>query len=69
MLYSAIERHIDGGWWYHGDTFENREEAEQFLLEWIWWDKDRPKRIYEHLTPFPLKTMVSYDLRKFRNPY
>lgn len=51
MLYSCLERHVDGSYWYHGDTFETREQAETFLEKFIWWDPSREKRIIEHEKP------------------
>lgn len=40
-MYSLLEQHIDGSWWYHpGDTFETEEEVEQCF-----------QRIYGHWSP------------------
>ena len=34
MLYSLLEQHKDGSWWYHpGFTFDTPEEAEQCFRE------------------------------------
>lgn len=51
MFFSCIERHVDGSFWYHGDTFQTREQAETFMAGWIPWDPDREKRIIEHEKP------------------
>lgn len=69
MYFSALEQHNDGSWWYHGDTFGSRMEAEQFLKEWIWWDKDRKKEIVQHQLPFPGSGRRSYWTRDFRQFY
>lgn len=51
--FSCLEFHHPESWWYHGDTFGTREEAEAFLEKWIPWDDDRSKRIFIHSRPFP----------------
>ena len=51
MLFSCIERHVDGSFWFHGYTFNTREQAETFMAGWIPWDPEREKRIIEHETP------------------
>lgn len=51
--YSCLELHNDGSWWYHGNTFSSREEADAFIIKWIWFDDHRTKRIFEHSIPFP----------------
>ena len=51
MLFSCIERHDDGSFWFHGDTFNTRKQAETFMAGWIPWDPEREKRIIEHETP------------------
>lgn len=48
ILYSLFEKHADGEWWYHGDTFRTKEDAEQRMSQWIEWDKNRPRVIFEH---------------------
>lgn len=54
MLYSVLEQHADGSWWYHpGFTRETRAEAELKSAHSIWWDLERPRRIFEHEFPFP----------------
>lgn len=53
-LYSVLEQHLDGSWWYHlGWTFETREAAEQKIREGLWFDPQRPMRLFEHHRPFP----------------
>ena len=33
-MYSLLEQHKDGSWWYHpGDTFETEAEVEQCFQE------------------------------------
>lgn len=67
--YSLVEQHTNGAWWYHKKTFTSREEAEEYMKTWIWWDENRPKRIVEHTAPLPGKTLMSYDLKTFLDPY
>lgn len=67
--YSLLEQHTNGAWWYHGNTYTSREEAEERFKTWIWWDKERPKKILEHTSSLPKETMVTYDFKRFRNPY
>lgn len=69
IYYSLLEQHTNGAWWYHKLTFTSREEAEEYFKDWIWWDKNRPKKILEHTSSLPKKTMVTYDFKRFRNPY
>ena len=52
MMYSLIEQHKNGSWWYHpGHTFATREEAEECFKRSFWWDLDRPHDIIEHDEP------------------
>ncbi|MBQ4409379.1 MAG: hypothetical protein IJL31_00240 [Oscillospiraceae bacterium] len=54
MLYSVLEQHADGSWWYHpGYTRRTRAEAQQKADSSFWWDPERPRRIFEHEAPFP----------------
>lgn len=61
MLYSCVEQHCDGSWWYHGNTFESREEAGNFLDDWIPWDANRHKMIFTHEKPLPDETCCTKD--------
>ena len=61
MLYSCLEQHRDGSWWHHCRTFNTREEAEKFIENWIPWDKDRPKTVFEHEFPLPESTCCTKD--------
>lgn len=65
MNYSLFEQHNDGSWWYHRHTFTNRSDAEDYMAKWIWWDKTRPKTIYEHKKPFPQETLWTRDFKDF----
>ena len=56
-MYSVLEQHTDGSWWYHpGNTFETQEEAAS-----EGWDHygsgcyltPRPYKVIEHTKPFP----------------
>ena len=61
MLYSALEQHCDGSWWFHGDTFTSREEAGRFLPGWIGWDENRHKKIFYHEKPLPREECYTID--------
>lgn len=67
MLYSCLERHVGGSYWYHGDTFQTREQAETFIAEWIPWDPDREKRIIEHEKLLPNETCYTFDFHTFES--
>ena len=60
-MFSALEQHKDGAWWYHGDTFETEAEAKEFIEGWIWWDANRPKFYFEHEKPLPKKSCCTKD--------
>ena len=68
-FYSLLEQHTNGAWWYHKMTYTTKEEAEERFKTWIWWDKERPKIILEHTSSLPKETMVTYDFKRFRDPY
>ena len=64
-LFSVLEQHVDGSWWYHpGLTYATKEEAEQGFLEHFWWDKGRPHMIFEHTEP--LCQEISTCTRNFK---
>ena len=52
-MYSLLEQHKDGSWWYHpGDTFETEEEVEQrFQERFGHYDPKRPHRTFKHYEP------------------
>lgn len=52
-MYSLLEQHIDGSWWYHpGDTFETEVEVEQcFQRKYGHWSPDRPHKAFKHAEP------------------
>lgn len=52
-MYSLLEQHVDGSWWYHpGYTFETEEEVEQcFQQAYGHWAPDRPHRTFKHDEP------------------
>lgn len=65
MNYSLFEQHKDGTWWYHCNTFTTRHAAEKYMKEWIWWDGERRKTIFEHEKPFPQETLWTCDFKNF----
>lgn len=67
-MFSALEQHTDGAWWYHGNTFDTKEEAETFVSKWIWWDQDRPKMIFEHEKALPdSRSLCTRNFIEFSN--
>ena len=52
-MYSLLEQHKDGSWWYHpGDTFETPEEVEECFHETFdHFAPDRPHKCFEHTEP------------------
>ena len=64
-LYSVLERHNDGAWWYHCGTFSNRKWAEEYLETWIPFDKDRPKMVFEHTKPLPQQSCCTKNFKTF----
>lgn len=66
MYYSLFEQHYNGTWWYHGESYTTKEAAEKDLREvFIYWDKDRPKRIFEHRMKFSGETLSTDDFIDF----
>lgn len=65
MLYSLLEQHKDGSWWYHpGFTFNSPEEVEEFFKKHF--DDSRPHMVFEHEEPmFQKHSTSSYDLKTF----
>lgn len=65
MLYSLLEQHTDGSWWYHRETYTNQEEAKEAEK----WRKDhygdRPWRIFKHTVALPQKTLYTFDFQVF----
>ena len=51
-MFSLLEQHTDGAWWYHpGLTFNSPEEVEAAFKSHFWWDLSRPHMVFEHKTP------------------
>ena len=51
-MYSLLEQHNDGSWWYHpGWTFKSEKEAEEKFKKSFWWDEKRPHKIIRHTVP------------------
>lgn len=76
MIYSVLEQHIDGSWWFHiGASSNTIEAAEKWATDRPWMLETRPMCIVKHLFPFPQKTLFSYSLDGFyeigndRTPY
>lgn len=54
-LFSLLEQHKDGSWWYHpGDTFTTPEEVEEcFHQTFDKFHPNRPHKVFEHSDPLP----------------
>lgn len=56
-MFSVLEQHVDGSWWYHPkETNNTREEAEAMGAKLYASGKylqPRPYKIIEHDKPFP----------------
>lgn len=52
-MYSLLEQHNDGSWWYHpGDTFDTEAEVEECFRETFGhFDPDRPHMAFNHQEP------------------
>ena len=51
-MYSLLEQHNDGSWWYHpGKTYDTPERVEEAFKKSFWYDLDRPHRVFEHTEP------------------
>lgn len=65
-MYSLLEQHKDGSWWYHpGMTYETPEECEDRFKASFWWDLDRPHKVIKHSVPFPKETCCTRDFKTF----
>lgn len=67
-MFSLLEQHRDGSWWYHpGDTFDTAEEVEQcFQEKYGHNDPERPHKIFEHDEPmFQEYSTCTFDFKTF----
>lgn len=67
VLYSLLEKHNDGTWWYHpGCTFDSQQAAEDAFKKMFWWDLSRPHKIFEHRKPlFQEYSTCTKDFKTF----
>lgn len=66
MLYSVLEQHLDGSWWYHPwvGTYKTKEEAEASFHKHF--DDGRPHLLYEHMKPlFQRFSTCTHDFVNF----
>lgn len=65
-LYTPLEQHTDGAWWYHPNTtYNSRDKAEKAFEELFWWDR-RPFLILKHKQPFSQdKSLYTTDFINF----
>lgn len=65
MIYSVLEQHLDGAWWYHPwcPSFDNLKEAKA-EAERRW--PDRPHMVFEHDKPmFDEYSTYTFDFQRF----
>ena len=69
MYYSLFEAHHGGSWWLHrgAANYSTPEEAEDWFKKHLWWDQERPHKVFEHLNPFPEGTFVTSDFVHFQD--
>ena len=48
-------------------SFTDKAEAEAFVRDWIWWDPNRPKLVFEMHQPLPWMTLCTIDFVTFRS--
>lgn len=70
MLYSLLEQHKDGSWWYHKNfTFDTPEEVEKCFNEYFKFDIDRPHMCFEHEKPmWQGYSSCTFDFKRFVSP-
>ena len=63
MIYSVLEQHLNGSWWYHpGMSYNTREAAEERAREF----PDRPTKVIKHEQPMPQDvSRYSFDCKHF----
>lgn len=56
MIYSVLEQHIDGAWWYHpGYSYDTEEKAKQEADAFSKRFDNRPTMVFSHEAPLPQK--------------
>jgi hypothetical protein len=68
MMYSVLEQHRNGAWWYHpGYTFGSEKEAEQCFQDVFGnMAPERPHRIFEHEEPlYQEQPTCTFDFKTF----
>ena len=68
-MFSLLEQHIDGTWWYHPrprSTFDTPEEVEEAFKKIFWWDLSRLHMVFEHSKPlFQRYSTYTRDFKVF----
>jgi len=70
-MYSFIEQHIDGSWWYNprlNATFETKEEVDKYFQNFFskYIDSERPYKAFEHEEPLYQKhATYTFDFKVF----
>ena len=65
-MYSYLEKHNDGSWWYHKESYATKEEAENSFNKSFWWDKNREHVIIKHYKPLPNMTLSTFNGNLFK---
>lgn len=54
MIYSVLEQHKDGAWWYHpGYSYDTEEKAKQEADAFSKRFDNRPTMVFSHEVPLP----------------
>lgn len=54
MIYSVLEQHRDGSWWYHpGYTFDTEEKAQEQAADFSKRHEGRPTTVFAHEEKLP----------------
>lgn len=66
MIYSLLEQHYDGSWWYHkGASYDTLDRALIAIPNYIKWDETRGKVIFCHDEPLPQRSCCTFDFKNF----
>lgn len=66
MIYSLLEQHYDGSWWYHkGASYDTLDRALIAIPNYIKWDETRGKVIFCHDEPLPQRSCYTFDFKNF----
>ena len=70
-MFSFIEQHIDGSWWYEPQmhaTFDTKEDVDKYFQNVFakYVDSERPYKAFEHNTPlYQEHATCTFDFKVF----